>query len=1109
MTMIIFTPEKIAEILEQHPPTAEQSAIISADHSRPAVVIAGAGSGKTETMSTRLIYLIANGLVQSDRVLGLTFTRKSANDLAIKVRKSLKKLEKSEVYLEAVRSGKLSAPSAVGEPTISTYHSYANRVANEHALRLGIEPPEQMLGEAAAWQQVERIVRNYDGDMSGITDALSTIVETVMDLVSQLQENNVLPKKLRTVAEEFTELVSNRALYQGRDRMAATRDAEKIQYDRVKLIPLIEEVIRFRKERAQFTFDDQMALAAELATTFADVGEIERAKYHVVLLDEYQDTSPSQLRLMQGLFGGGHPIAAVGDPHQAIYGWRGASSDTISAFPNDFKDQAGKPAQLFTLSTSWRNDQTILDLANEISAPLRSSGFATPILKAKPTAVQGIISGGIYGSIRDEAEAIADMIAPFWSESARSKILALREQAKSDSTLRFIESTAVLVRARKQIPEIEMALRARGIPVEVVGIDGLLHVPEVAEIRAALTVISNSDEGSALVKLMSSGFWHIGLRDMAALSKIAKERELANNGGKRINFIDRLMAGGTGEEDELTKASIIETLNDIDAFTPSERNSLSSAGFERLASLNKSLKRLRALIHLPIPDLIYHAERELHLGVDVEMTAHSRRYLDKFMDEAANFYAQGGSLRSFLGWLKVAEQEERGLRAGGVEVRKDVVQILTVHSAKGGEWDLVAVPGLAEGTFPTEKSGDNWLTRKSVMPFSLRTDKHRMPQFEVSELNSTQEVGHKVDQFKKKCNERKDEEERRLAYVAFTRAKHHLILTTSWWRDAQTSTKPSEYFYIAAAHIENIGGKFEGSFSDEPATGESNPKSEYKREEYWPHDALGDLREPFNRVMAELQSINSDQNGEALVKKIEAIRDSASTGNGDSSEMLIAADLVIREINERNKGETVYLPAHLSVSGLMTFAKSAAEFAAHIRRPLPFKPDPIARRGTAFHTWLEEHFASAIPLIGDEDMPGASDEGAMEDSVLEKLKAKWLRSEWADQKPYRVEVPFERSVDGTIIRGRMDAVYMSADGTFDVVDWKTGSAKSGDELRNAAIQLAVYRLAWAEIAGVDLDQVRAAFHYVGSEETVRPSDLLDYEGLLELICSVPIENFDS
>ena len=1101
MSEILFTPQAIATILGQHPPTEEQELIITSDHTRPAVVIAGAGSGKTETMSTRLIYLIANGLVQPDRVLGLTFTRKSANDLAIKVRKSLKTLEKSPEFQAAVRSGKLSSLTTAGEPTISTYHSYAHRVAQEHALRLGIEPPEQMLGEAAAWQQVERIVREYDGDMSQVSDALSTVVDNVMRLVSQLQENDVEPEALLEEALKFTEVISNKTPYRNSAKLAHTRDAEILQYARAQLIPIIKEVMRFRHERAQFTFDDQMAVAAQVATTFPEVGEIERAKFHLVLLDEYQDTSSSQLRLMQGLFGGGHPITAVGDPHQAIYAWRGASSDTIGAFPLDFPGIDNAPAKLFTLSKSWRNDIAILNLANEISAPLRDQGVDTPILTAKPTAVQGVLSGGIYISSRDEAEGIAEAIAPYWSSEARARIPELKLQAKSDATIRYVESTAILVRKKKQIAEIEMALRARGIPVEVVGIDGLIHVPEVAEIRAALTVITNPEAGSSLVKLMSGGFWRIGIRDMSALAKVAKNRGFAANGGKRINLVDRVMDGGSGEEDELARSSIIETLNEIDGFASEEQTLFSSEGLSRLTALAKVLKRLRSLTHLPIPDLIYHVERELTLGVDVEITAHQRRYLDKFLDEAANFYAQGGSLRSFLAWLTVAESEERGLRAAGVEVRKDVVQILTVHSAKGGEWDLVVVPGLAEGNFPSEQSGENWLKNKSVLPFALRADKTRLPHFDVSQTNSAQEVANIVKGFTDICNNRKSDEERRLAYVAVTRAKYHLIATTSWWRDAKEPHEPSEYFMTIAGHIEANRGEFFGSLDEKPAADAQNPKLDDVRQELWPTDPLGDARESFAKVSEGIKALSAPESIKELNSALERV--SALTT------YRAAAELVIREISERKEGERVYLPAHLSVSGLMAFAQSPEEFAARLRRPLPFKPDPIARRGTAFHTWLEERFALSIPLIGDDELPGAADDGALDDSALEKLKEKWLRSQWASRQPYRVEIPFERSIDGTILRGRMDAVYKNGDGTFDVVDWKTGSAKSGDELANAAIQLAVYRLAFAEIEDVELSKVRAAFHYVSSEETVRPSDLLDYDGLLALINRVPVERIKS
>ena len=446
----------------------------------------------------------------------------------------------------------------------------------------------------------------------------------------------------------------------------------------------------------------------------------------------------------------------------------------------------------------------------------------------------------------------------------------------------------------------------------------------------------------------------------------------------------------------------------------------------------------------------------------------------------------------------MAESEERGLRAAGVEVRKDVVQILTVHSAKGGEWDLVVVPGLAEGNFPSEQSGENWLKSKSVLPFALRADHNRLPKLDLQNETSAQEVANKVKDFAQECNDRKSDEERRLAYVAVTRAKYHLIATTSWWRDAKEPHEPSEYFLTIAQHIDANKGEFFGRLDDKPASDAQNPKLNDVRQALWPRDPLRDARESFNRVAQGIKRLSQSEARDELTSSLEKVRELTSYFD--------RAQLVIREISKQREGERVYLPAHLSVSGLMAFAQSSEEYVARLRRPLPFKPDPIARRGTAFHTWLEERFALSIPLMGDDELPGAADEGALDDSALEKLKEKWLRSEWAARHPYRVEVPFERSVGGIILRGRMDAVYKNSDGTFDVVDWKTGSAKSGDELANAAIQLAVYRLAFAEIEGVPIDHVRAAFHYVSSEDTVRPSDLLDYDGLLALIHRVPLEN---
>ena len=1096
-----FSPEEIAVILGQYRPTPEQATIISSPHDRPAVVIAGAGSGKTETMSTRVIYLIANRLIEPDKILGLTFTRKSANDLAVKVRNNLRVLERSPEY-----RAKLGVNEKVriftGEPTISTYHSYANKIAASHSLRLGIEPPESMLGEAAAWQQVEKIVRNYDGDMSDVESSLSTVIKDVLKLVSQIKEHEVDISRITEFTEQFlTEVLNVEPVSRNKFAPFYADVAPVItaQKARLQLLPIVERVINERARRSELTFDDQMSLAADIAAKFPDVGAIEREKYQVVLLDEYQDTSASQLRLMQSLFGDGHPITAVGDPCQAIYAWRGASSDTIAAFPADFRTREGKLSETYTLLISWRNDHGILDLANTVSETLRNpiNSFGDKSSKisklgSKPTAAPGELSCGIYTSVEIEAEAIADHLEIFWSKEARSKLPELIEKKKKDPLFRFVESTAILVRNRSQISEIERALRAREIPVEVVGIDGLIHIPEVAEIHAMLRVIALPDAGTALMRLLNNGYWRIGPADIAALGKFARRRATEREPGR--NLVERVLNGSDVESDELTRSSIVEALDELAEVSNSNsgiRDSFSEVGFTRLVSLAKQIQRLRKKVHLPIPDLIVAIERELHLAVDVALTDHNRRYLDRFIDEANNFYSQGGSLYSFLTWIDVADREEGGLRAGGVEVRKDVVQILTVHGAKGGEWDLVVLPGLAEGVFPSDKSGENWLKDEGTVPFPLRLDRDRFKMLELNRCVTTTDVRDELGQYHLYCNERKGDEEQRLAYVAVTRARSHLFCTTSWWRNGKNFVPPSSLYKDVFDQVVKTGGVVAGEI-DAPPTDPENPGLVNPKSAQWPVDPLGKRRTNFETLITALQ--NNDSNFSMISENQNLDHRILELKNG--------VELALQEQQQDKSEIIVKLPPRLSVSALLALAHDQKEFAARIRRPLPFKPDPIARRGTAFHSWLEERFGD-IALLDEDELPGSADEGAFDESVLSSLKEKWLASEWGDRSPIAVEVPFERTIAGVLLRGRMDAVYSTPTGGFEVVDWKTGSAKSGRELELAAIQLAMYRLAYAEIADCKVSDVGAAFHYVSSQETIRPADLLDRDGLINLINQVP------
>ena len=204
------------------------------------------------------------------------------------------------------------------------------------------------------------------------------------------------------------------------------------------------------------------------------------------------------------------------------------------------------------------------------------------------------------------------------------------------------------------------------------------------------------------------------------------------------------------------------------------------------------------------------------------------------------------------------------------------------------------------------------------------------------------------------------------------------------------------------------------------------------------------------------------------------------------------AALLIKQIEDRRNIADVYLPPRLSVSTLIALREDPEALANAIRRPMPFLQDQFARRGTDFHNWVENHLKSEA-LFDDDDLDYL--DPIAEDGTLEDLKSKWLESHWAKKVPVKLEVPFETVLAGVLIRGRIDAVYKTENG-FEVVDWKTGSTKLGE---SAAIQLAMYRLAWAKIAGVDVQQVSACFHYVPTGEDDRRSDLLSEAQLVELL----------
>ncbi|WP_236695324.1 ATP-dependent helicase, partial [Mycolicibacterium chubuense] len=497
-----YSPTELAGALGLFAPTDEQAAVIAAPPG-PLVVIAGAGAGKTETMAARVVWLVANGFARPGEVLGLTFTRKAAGQLLRRVRARLARLAGAGLVVPG------AADPGDDPVTVSTYHAFAGTLLREHGLLLPVEPDVRLLGETELWQLAFRVVCEHPGPLD--TDkSPATITAMVLRLAGQLAEHLVDTDQLRDTHIELERLVHtlpagpyqrDRGPSQWLLRMLAT------QTERTALVPLIDALHRRMREERVVDFGMQMAAAAQLASRFPQVGEQLRQRYRVVLLDEYQDTGHAQRVALASLFGNGADdglaLTAVGDPIQSIYGWRGASATNLPRFTTDFPLADGTPAPTLELRTSWRNPPEVLHLANEVSMDARRRSVSVRSLLPRPDAHPGEVCCALLSDVDTEREWLAEQVASRY-----------RAGLAVDGTA---PTAAVLVRRNADAAPMAEALTRHGIPVEVVGLAGLLAVPEVADVVAMLRLAVDPMAGAAAVRVLTGPRWRLGAADIEAL----------------------------------------------------------------------------------------------------------------------------------------------------------------------------------------------------------------------------------------------------------------------------------------------------------------------------------------------------------------------------------------------------------------------------------------------------------------------------------------------------------------------------------------------------------------------------------------------------------------
>ncbi len=1106
---------------------------------RPLLVVAGAGSGKTETMASRVVWLVANGHVEPDQVLGLTFTRKAATELAERIGRRLRRLRHVGMWTPAQEQD--GAEVLGGTPTVSTYHSYAGRLVREHALRLGVEPESRLLSEAAAWQYAAEVVERHDGPMDDVPFAASTIINAVVDLAGEMAEHLLSPADLRTVFDRFETRVAGlpKGASHARALPRSVADALGALRARRQVLPLVEGYLDLKRSRDALDFADQMALAATLSRRFPDIGAGERQRFQAVLLDEFQDTSEAQLVLLRHLFvadGELVPVTAVGDPNRSIYGWRGASATTLTRFPYEFADSAGN-APVLPLSTSWRNDDTILSAANITSGPLRArSRVDVEVLRPRPEAGAGQVLAARLLTTEAEAAHLAAWIAHHWLDA----------RGRPTGT-----SAAVLCRKRSQFGAVIEALENAGLPVEVVGLGGLLSTPEVSDIVALLWVVQDPTRGDQLMRLLTGPWCRLGAADLEGLavwSRVLQRRQATRSRTARTHVTDQA-------PDSADRLSIVEALDDLPsaAWAGPGGARISPVALLRLHGLRQAIRALRSMTGMPLADLAGEAERAL--GLDIEVLSRpehtpttARAHLDAFADVAASFSgsADRPTLGGFLSWLDAAQARERGLDKGYIEVSGDAVQVLTVHAAKGLEWDVVAVPGLVEGSVPARASSTTsfkdgrwrmsppsdkgWIGGLSGVPYDLRGDRDGLPVLRWASAPDLVALQGEISDFVSTGGEHGIDEERRLAYVAFTRARRKLLLTAPVWADPTTPRITSRFLTELVGHPDLLLQPSPWVPLPEP-DGDARPANPRQSEPVsvtWPADPMasrrGQLRQAVDMVRAAMADlvlcdgeispgldveVSPGLDGEVspeLDVPASADRRPGAEGLRQGPGVLgreheLAMLLTERDTAASPRDIEVRVPLHLSASAVVSLASDPSAFARDLRRPMPAAPALAARRGTAFHAWVEQHFARAA-FVDVLDLPGSADEDPADDEELPRMKERFLASDWSGRIPEAIEIAIETTVAGIAIRGRIDAVFPRSDGGFTVVDWKTGAKPSGDKARVRSLQLEAYRLAFARQRGLALEQVDAAFYYAATGETVFP-DLSDDERLAAVLESLP------
>ena len=983
-------------------PTDEQRAVL--EHHGPLLVLAGAGGGKTTVLTQRVASMITKDGIHPTKILALTFTHAAADEMQTRIIETLEEQ---------------GCAMAGNQVVVHTYHGSAGEIVREFGLRLGLAPNARPMSKAEQWTVLDEVY-----------DALTfrevafrqpgTAFQNILKFAANAQAHLLTPSDIATYIDQIR-------------AVGIAPEAEALLNKWADMSRAFAAYQTRKLETGRIDYGDQIVHAVQLLRDTPQIQAALQTRHPYVFVDEYQDTNLAQQELVLNLIKTKtSQLFVIGDDDQAIFRFQGANIENIRQLPHE-PILADDPLALKTLVGNRRSQPPILDVANRVVEKIanRQDKQLTHLRTGRAT-----VGAYVANTDHDEAEWIASMIK------------TLRSTEGPHKPVQQWGDIAVLCRRHADIDRVHEALTLAGIPCVRARPTPLLERSEVDEIRAILETLVAPTNDVAVTRVLTAPRWKLTEADLWALAQYRHHHRTAETEIPGDRYIPR--------------PPLIDTV-----LNPANITNLSPEARARLETLAAELHVLteiaqRSSVDDTVRAVLTHGRYrdEYAVGLDIDHRE-ALNAIDRFVHLARSFGGRGlYGLRSFLRFLDRAdESDDHELNdPGPATIDPEHVMLTTVHSAKGLEWSVVFVYGLA-----THRSSEPGEDHESRTPYPLRAGRSDLPEFPDSAFTTAEAFISATKARDHTLKTRKLDDERRLLYVALTRARNYLYVSRAhWYGTRKTPCKPSPFW-------DDILGPDCPLLGEEPASA-ANPSLTH------PPPPIAGAKTQTTATAEQIEHLlaNDDldaavalaMNGEAVPDTWRPLRDALIAD--------LHRDFSHPPTLDRTDDPDIHSTSYTAIN---SFQICPRRFRHLFIDQLPTRPSPSRDIGSALHRLLARTGeAGGDTVIHDDDSVRGDLDLVLADNP--ELLDRYAKSRWSQRPASHVEVKFALPIGHHVIRGAIDRVDVLPNGTFEIADFKSGRRRPLVALEND-LQLPIYALAAEEIFDVQPAQIQASFCYLG------------------------------